>query len=158
MDQKHTIPAEAPKTTISLETLELEIDKLKKLRIWLVEDYGRRIKSLEDERNEHLQSNYQLLRRLGVSEEEIPHNLGEGGNRRKYAKMDHKTLAKKLVEFLRPREATPTRLILEHLNISMPDFVCFNTVNKGFLVWDGKNKARKWKLSDDFDKKIIDIE
>jgi hypothetical protein len=157
MYQKDSISPEPPMTTISLETLEAEIDKLKKLRNWLVEDYGRRIKSLEDEKNEYLQSNFQLLRRLGVPVDEIPHATGAGGNKRKYAKLDHPTMASLLSEFLRTRESVPTREILAHLNISLPDFVRFNRENVGFLLSSGFNKARKWRLSEDFDKKLLDI-
>jgi hypothetical protein len=154
MDQPTSIP---PKPTISLESLEAEIEKLKKLRLWLVEDYGRRITSLENERDEHLQSNFQLLKRLGVPIYQIPHNLGAGGNKKKYAKLDNTTMARMLVEFLASRESLPTREILGHLNISLPDFIRFNRENDGFLVWEGLNKARKWRLSEDFEKKLKDI-
>ncbi|MCE9587335.1 MAG: hypothetical protein K8R57_03365 [Verrucomicrobia bacterium] len=135
-----------PTSTISLESIRDEIQKLIAQRHWVVDKFEKDASDLVGWKDTELADNLVLLRKLGVSDQEIPFLDQKSDRRRKYQHLTHDQIKESLHDFLGDGNA-PTRTILERLGISFAAFKAFAAQNPTFLQKLGNNKGRVWRIS-----------
>jgi hypothetical protein len=131
-------------STLSIESLNEEIQKLISQRRWIMERFTRDAAELVAAKDFQMSENLQLLRRLSVPEREIPF-LESTDRGRRYKKLSNDEIKGELKTFLREGRA-PTRVIIEQLGISFAAFKVFVAQNPTFLEKEGQNKGRLWRI------------
>jgi hypothetical protein len=126
----------------TLASIRGAIDSLKMEREWIVSSYAAKIAELEDARDAELAQNLEGLKKLGVSDEEIPFRLTAG---KKFRKLTHDEILHKLQRFMQPNDSYPSPVLLAELKISYPDFRTFVKAHPSFIEAIGINKGRVYR-------------
>lgn len=141
------MPTESPEEPSSpLSQYRRLVQTLLDQRKKIIDECQIDIKELESKRDRLLADNLKELLQMGVKEAEVPHaQLGTG---RKFKKLDPSLVKEVLLGHMKRGEWYPSTPILEHLQISYPDFRDFVMSYPEFIERVGTNKGTRYKLRD----------